>query len=709
MVEFAITAAEALIIVILALLVYISRKDNFLNRTFSLFLILLALWLLCGFPHLLVAAPSSAFVTLEFRIAHCLAILATGVFFLFSVAFYNGERIKKTLFWFTVSSAVILAFCCLSDLIVRRVYFEQGRFYIENGSLFPLFPFFLIVFGGGGLVLIALKRRRSTGTDRARAIYILLGFGLFLLISIILVIVIPAIMGSDSTSDYPFFLVIIPTGFTVYAIVKHRLLDVRLAVRRWFAYLITILIFGAPLVILYSIFRFTLKANPDLEMAISIAILAAAVALSPTVLRWANKVASRLFFTGLYDEIDLLHSISAIFTATANIRDGLIAATSLICERLDLQEITIVIPDEVTRGKGNWILGSRWKEDNIAGYQRLDKEGSILYQSWDTLLVSDDFQSKLDDKIETANALLEMDKLELAACLPIKGPAGKIGVLMAGNKRGNGSLDPIDLDFLSQFSERAGLFIENYLLSTYLLTQFEELSDTRKRLEESDRFKTDIITITSHEFRTPLTILNGYAFMLRDHYERFTEDERRQYLEYITSSCDRLTSILNQFMTVSYFHKGEMELSEEPTLLSDLFNEIKAGFNPEQGGRIESEVVPGNIRVRTDRSYLALLLKNLVENAIRFSPAGHPVKIRAESKDSTVSISVQDFGEGIEPNEVQSIFEPFTRLEDVDQHRIGTGLGLYIVRLIADLLGTEIDVDTGSSSGTTFYFKLPTA
>jgi signal transduction histidine kinase len=708
MVQFIITAIEAFVLLILAVLVYRTRKNNFLNRSFALVLAFLAAWLLCGFPHLLVSNPSVRFVTFEFRFANSFAILTISTFFLFGLAFLKGKKPGQAVLLSIYAISIVLALSCLSDLSVKAVSYENGRFFVINGSLMPFYNFSILVFAVGSGICITLKRHNSKSTDRARATYILLGFVIFFLSSIPLTMILPAIMESDVTSNYAFFLAFIPAGFTAYAILRHRLLDVRLAVRRSFAYILTLLIFGMPLVAAYAIFRYTWKTNTTLEMSISVLVLALSVGLSPAALRWSNKIASKLFFAGMYDEVELLHDVSSIFTSTANIRDGLISATSLICDKLGLEQLKVAIPDEVTRGQGNWVIGSVWSENGPEGFQDIESSGSSIYLLWNTLLVADDSRIGTENT-DGGRALREMDERGLSACLPVKGPAGKMGVLMVGKKVNRSALDPLDIDFLKQFTDRAGIFIENYLLSTYLLSQLEELSETKRKLEESDHFKTDIINITSHEFRTPLTILNGYAYMLRDHYQYFSEQERLQYVEYITTSCDRLSAILDQFLTVSYFQKGTVSITPKPTPIEDLFMEVKSGFVPEQSQRIESEVLPVNAKVLTDRSYLVILLRNLVENAIRFSPQSLPVILKAEEKDDEVFITIKDFGEGINPNEVENIFQPFTRLEDANHHRIGTGLGLYIVRLIADLLGTTVDVESMPEAGTTFYFKLPHA
>ncbi len=706
MVKFIFTVFEALVILTLAWLVFKSHPERFLNRSFSLFLLFLALWVLCGFPQYLVSDPGDHYLTLVFRAAHCTASLATGTFFLFGLSFLHGRRPDAGWRWGISAAMLLLAFASMTDQVIAGVSPVPSGFRVESGPLYGLFIAYMVLLGFGGLFAVSLKRSRSRSTDRARATYILLGFGLFLALAMLLVVVLPEILGRDVTSDYIFFLVVVPIAFTAYAILRHRLLDVRLAIRRSFAYLLTLLLFGAPLLVLYLAFRFTLSSYPALEMAVSVIMLALAVAFAPAALRLSNRLAARILFTGLYDEVELLHEVSAVFTSTANIREGLASATGLACSRLGLSQLLVAIPDESTRGRGNWVMGSLHAEGAIRGYHDMEAEDSALFHLWETVLVEDEGPRGMGDDA-VVRARMEMRARGLAACIPLKGPAGKMGVLLAGEKVNRMALDPVDLDFLSQFAERAGIFVENYLLSSYLLSQFEELSEARKRLEESDNFKTEIITVTSHELRTPLTVLNGYTLMLHDHYHRFDEEERRRYLEYIASACERLNAVLDQFLTVSYFQRGTARASTRPTDLESLFEELKSAFVPEQSRRIESEVRPSHLTVLTDRSYLLLMLNNLVENAMRFSPEEKPVLVRAEEAEGVVRISVRDYGRGLDSGDVQYIFQPFTRLEETDKHRIGTGLGLYIVRLVADLLGIEVDVESEPESGTTFHLRLP--
>jgi signal transduction histidine kinase len=239
------------------------------------------------------------------------------------------------------------------------------------------------------------------------------------------------------------------------------------------------------------------------------------------------------------------------------------------------------------------------------------------------------------------------------------------------------------------------------------LAQLEQSREAQKKVKELDRFKTDIINVTSHELRTPLTILKGYAYVLRDRCESFNPIERMDFVQNIIDSCDRLDAILEQFLTISRFQRKEVQISRQIMQLKELFDDVRVSLNSEEGSRVLSHTEPEDIVISSDRSYLLMLLKNLVDNAIRYSASTSPVIIAAKAEETGVRISVKDFGVGISPTEVRNIFNPFDRIEEADKHQPGTGLGLYIVRLIADMLGTEIDVESQPNQGAEFSFRLP--
>ena len=359
----------------------------------------------------------------------------------------------------------------------------------------------------------------------------------------------------------------------------------------------------------------------------------------------------------------------------------------MACGRLGRKKLTAVVPAAVT-GKGvNRIMCAGERGGETYEFRREDGERSRLYRLRDRIVLAED-----------RDVAAEMRERGLVALVPLRGPGGKQGSLPVGEKSNRFSLDPMDLDFLDQLAARIGFFFENHLLSLHLMDRVEELSEAKLMLEESDRFKSEIISITSHEFRIPLSVINGFAIILRNYFPRLSEEERGEILDHIVNSCHRLDSLLEKFLTVSSLRDGKVAIDMSPCSVETAFNEACYALPDDARGRVRV-VLRGN----------GLILKNLLDNARRFSDDHSPITLFAEEREEHIEVEVRDEGEGIDPELSEVIFEPFTRLEELDKHAEGMGLGLYIVRLAADLIGTRVTVESRSGGGAAFRFALPKA
>lgn len=692
----------------LSLSVYRARPGSFLNRTLALGWLFFALWIGVSYSHLLVVDPSSYFLTNMYRVCYFLIVLATGCLFLFALAFLRGGHPGKRTVRFLTAAILALALLNLTGLTLRQVVSLKGAFSQENGPLYAVFVLTEAVLGGGALLCLELKRRRSTGTDRARVTYILAGFAIYIPLAILLALVLPGFMERDVTTEYAYYLTIVPLGATTYAILKHRLLDVRLAMRYTFTYLVALLLFGLPLLSFYLAFSYLWRYDPRIYAGLSASILALAVALTPAALRWSGRLASRLFFSGLYDELELLHQASELITLQDDIRRGVAEAAALVCERMGLRELVAVVPDSVTEGGGTWLMGARRGKGGVESFVEVADGDSALYRLRGETLLLEDRGSVAEDLGQRA-AREEMAAAGLVAAVPLRGPGGIQGTLLAGEKANRLALDPLDLKFLEDFARRIGLFVENHLLSLRLLIRVEELTRAMELLEESDRFKTDIINLTSHEFRTPLTVLQGFTIAMAERFGELKDEQKKEFLSYILHSCRRLQRLVDEFHTISLLKSGKVKRSPAPCALSQVFREAVCGLEESDDGRVHVELPDGDPAIFTDGRLLAEALKQLLENALRYSEPGTPVILRGVVEDGGAVIAVQDYGEGIPPEVAERIFDPFMRLEEIDKHGEGAGLGLYIVRLISEALGAQVHLDSRPGVGSTFRLLLPDA
>ena len=236
-----------------------------------------------------------------------------------------------------------------------------------------------------------------------------------------------------------------------------------------------------------------------------------------------------------------------------------------------------------------------------------------------------------------------------------------------------------------------------------------ELSGARHIAEEASHTKTLFLATMSHELRTPLTAILGYSELLTD--EKTSEVQRERYLKTIRWSGEHLLGVITEILDLSEVETEHVSLDKAPCVLSQLIGETVDLLRmraEEKGLRLEVTLdhdVP--VRIWTDPTRFRQVLINLVHNAIKFTANGE-VRIRASIDDteehgSVLCIAVADTGPGMNAEQAENIFVPFSRGQATGE---GAGLGLTIARRLAELLGGSLGVESAPGEGTTLRWML---
>jgi signal transduction histidine kinase len=224
-------------------------------------------------------------------------------------------------------------------------------------------------------------------------------------------------------------------------------------------------------------------------------------------------------------------------------------------------------------------------------------------------------------------------------------------------------------------------------------------------LEEQERLRRDFIANAAHELRTPLTNLKGYLEAMRDG----VLPTERQTIESLLEEADRLVRLARSLDTLA-----ETDATATPlnAVELDLAAAIRSAVELARPGfdRAAIEVtlqVPEPLVARGDPDALAQVLGNLLQNAIRYTPPGGSVRIRAERRPADVLVSIANTGDGIPAEDLPHVFERFYRVDKSrDQHRGGAGIGLAIVRQVVEALGGTVGVESHGGL-TRFWFSVP--
>jgi PAS domain S-box-containing protein len=257
------------------------------------------------------------------------------------------------------------------------------------------------------------------------------------------------------------------------------------------------------------------------------------------------------------------------------------------------------------------------------------------------------------------------------------------------------------LEFMANIGKVLGRVFERTRAERFLAEQNESL-------RELDRLKDEFVSLVSHELRTPLTSIRGYLELALEDSETLTSDQR-EYLAVVQRNSERLLRLVGDLLFVAQVDAGRLTIEQEPSDLAAIAHESVLGAEPVAAGRgvgltIEAEPSP----MEGDPARLAQLVDNLVSNAIKFTEPGGTVTVRVRPGDAAAVLEVTDTGIGIPAEEQEQLFERFFRSSNARRAAIqGTGLGLVIVRAIADAHGGSISMESAERVGTTFRIELP--
>jgi len=225
------------------------------------------------------------------------------------------------------------------------------------------------------------------------------------------------------------------------------------------------------------------------------------------------------------------------------------------------------------------------------------------------------------------------------------------------------------------------------------------------RLSEVDRLKDRFLAVTSHEIRGPLTaIIAGVDTVLKRD-DRLRPDQRVSLLEMVSTQGHQLARLVDDLLLTSELQERQVALHPDWTELRSIIDQATEGAGGKRRShRLEIFVEP--LRCHLDRARVTQIVRNLVENAYKYTPDRSRVAVTAGTVTGGVSIEVDDEGEGIPPERKDQLFEAFHRIEETAAGQDGVGLGLYVVSQLVAAMGGRIDL-ASSSNGTTFTITLP--
>jgi signal transduction histidine kinase len=228
-------------------------------------------------------------------------------------------------------------------------------------------------------------------------------------------------------------------------------------------------------------------------------------------------------------------------------------------------------------------------------------------------------------------------------------------------------------------------------------------------LQQLEQLRRDLVANVSHELKTPITALRAHLENILDGVER----PDPATLQVMLAQSERLGRLVEQLLDLSRLESGDVPLDREPVSLAPIVTQVLSEIEvarADRGVSVESDVPVDLPAVIADRERIHQVLFNLVDNAVRFTPPGGSVAVRAARLNGRCEVRVVDTGTGIPPEHLPRLFERFYRVDPARSREDGgTGIGLAIARSVVEAHGGHIRAESEPGAGSTFTFDLPVA
>lgn len=505
------------------------------------------------------------------------------------------------------------------------------------------------------------------------------------------------------------------TGFTSYAIIKHRFLDIRLVVARSVAYTLIVLILGyffaGGLFFLGTFIASRPYSFTDLTISTVLALIMA-YTFQP-LSKFLETITDKIFFKENYSAAEVLGGISKILAVNIDLE-------TIVDDVFD--KIIAVLHLEF----GTLILFKEEKFERFVGQNNPETLKNISIEEVALMTPSVSPVTVFDDLEESPLKEL-MRRYNIGALMKLAVKGKMVGIVVLGNKLSGDIYSLNDARVLAVLNPELSIAIQNAqqyeeikAFSQKLQVEVEkathDLQIANTKLQELDLKKDEFVSLASHELRTPMTAIRSYLWLALAGKGGPLSDKQTYYLDRSYKSTVRLIKLVNDMLNVSRIESGRIVLDVQKVDLGKFIDEVISEVKPRADELeiiLENQYDPGNPLppVLADPDKIKEVLINFIGNSLKFSPKGEKIIISSELKDQMITVQVIDHGEGIAPEDMDKLFQKFGLIKEsyVTNQKAsqGTGLGLYISKSIVELHGGKIWAESpGHGKGATFSFSL---
>lgn len=297
---------------------------------------------------------------------------------------------------------------------------------------------------------------------------------------------------------------------------------------------------------------------------------------------------------------------------------------------------------------------------------------------------------------------LGVEKLpQCTLAAPISVDNQKFGVLLLETIEGPAIFTEADIPFVQTLADLIALAIDRARLSAK--------ADSIREAREAERLRSELMATLSHELRLPLTAIKGYTTALLMDEVKWDQEKSTEFLQLIDAECDNMQVLLSDILDSALVDVNQLAIDSKPVRLHRIAREVTSEMQLHtELHRLVVDLPADFPIVAADPHWIKQVFRNILDNAIKYSPEGGLIVIRGEARSEDVVVNIADQGIGISPENLIPLFEKYFRVIPSDDYYVpGTGLGLPIARAIVEAHGGRIWIESREGQGTTLSFSLP--
>lgn len=713
--EFLVSLFALLISLATALVVFVKNPKNGTNFYFALLVFFIGAYPV--FNYLAVSSSSDAHAFIWAKCILLVSIPQGPLLYFFAKTFPDSN------FIFNLRRQVFLACWVLLDLILaslglifKGVSVQDNVVSIQPGPFIPLFGLLHITTIIAGLTVLYSKYKKSKSNDKRQLRFIFFGILISFSLTFLITFILPLILKNT------FLLALSPIFLTLsvvaaaYAIVRHKLFDIRAAVARAVAYIMTI----SFLAFLYTamIFGITNVFIPggalDSRSRVIYTVTALLLAFSFSWIKnFFDKLSDRIFFHDRYDPQNFLNELNQVLVEKIDLNPLLEGSAEVIRSAIKTNTVTFVIRE--TSYSPRRIIGDKvaFSDENHA-----DLKAHSTAMS-DKVIVTNNLD---EDNAAFRDLLRSLDVEVLIRLVPtLEYAVEGQGYILLGPKRNGEQYNNSDVEIFEIMTNELVIAIQNTLryeeidkfnvtLQDKIDTATKQLKHTNDKLKALDETKDEFISMASHQLRTPLTSVKGYLSMVLEGDAGELTEMQKKLLGQAFVSSQRMVFLIADLLNLSRLRTGKFVIETKPTNLAEVVEgEISQLRETAEGRRLKLVFnKPDSFTpLMLDETKIRQVVMNFVDNAIYYTPAGGTIEIKLKETKEAAEFTVHDSGIGVPKSEQHHLFNKFYRAGNARKARPdGTGLGLFMAKKVVVAQQGAILFTSTEGKGSIFGFTF---